>query len=259
MSHYWLNKTEILQKAKEKYGNCGGKGKAAEYYKTNKDVLKEKARKSTKIYQKKKKKQKKSTATIGIKNEKKKQIYFYSIKMSEQTLKFDHILVNKKDFHASKQAIASDLVESSKHNVSDKFKHNKNGFKHFIGYLHIDDVIRPLGIVLPTMSGYIKYFDDGGKNMSFLIEDEDVYLKCSEIWNKIKMLPGVKLHSQPIYDGKYIKPKAKTFNCMINTLFSEHEIPKERNHCICIAEKLSSSLFRAMQIQNKKERISQFY
>ena len=106
--------------------------------------------------------------------------------MSEQTLKFGHFVVNKKYFHASKQAIALDLVESGRILVSDKFKHNENGFKHFIDYLHIDDVIRRLSIVLTPMSGYIKYFDNGGKNMSFLIEDEDVYLKYSEIWNKIK-------------------------------------------------------------------------
>ena len=41
--------------------------------------------------------------------------------------------------------------------------------------------------------------------MSFLIEDEDVYLKYTRIWNKIKKLLGVKLHSQPVYDDKYIK------------------------------------------------------
>ena len=34
----------MLQKAEEKYHNCGGKEKAAEYYQTNKDILKEKAR-----------------------------------------------------------------------------------------------------------------------------------------------------------------------------------------------------------------------
>ena len=46
---------------------------------------------------------------------KKMQIYFSHIKMSEQTLKkFDHIVVNKKDFHSSKEAIALDLVESSR-------------------------------------------------------------------------------------------------------------------------------------------------
>ena len=45
---YWFNKKEILQKAKEKYDNCGGKEKAAKYYQGNKDVLKEKARNSYK-------------------------------------------------------------------------------------------------------------------------------------------------------------------------------------------------------------------
>ena len=41
--------------------------------------------------------------------------------------------------------------------------------------------------------------------MSFKIEDEDVYLKCTEIWNKIKKLLSIRFHSQPIYDDKYIK------------------------------------------------------
>ena len=36
------------------------------------------------------------------------------------------------------------------------------------------------------MSGYIKYFDNGGKNIPFKIEYESVYLKYTEIWNKIK-------------------------------------------------------------------------
>ena len=72
--------------------------------------------------------------------------------------------------------------------------------------------------------------------MSFLIEDEDVYLKYNEIWNKIKKLLGVKLHIQPIYDDKYIKNKVKTFNSVINTLFSGNEIPKEKNRYICITE-----------------------
>ena len=117
--------------------------------------------------------------------------------MSKQTLKFDHIVVTKKDFHAFKQAVALDLVESSRILISDKFKHNENSFKHFIGYLHVDDIVRPFCVILIPMSGYIKYFDNGGKNMVFLIEDNDVYLKYTEIWNKIKKLLGAKLHSQP--------------------------------------------------------------
>ena len=77
-------------------------------------------------------------------------------------------------------------MESSRILVSDKFKHNENGFKHFIGYLHVDDVIRPLCIILLPMTEYIKYFDNGGENMLFLIEDEDGYLQYTEIWNKLK-------------------------------------------------------------------------
>ena len=40
MRYYWCNRQEILQKAKEGYS----KEKAAEYYKQNKEVTKEKSR-----------------------------------------------------------------------------------------------------------------------------------------------------------------------------------------------------------------------
>ena len=42
MSYYWFNR-QNRQKAKDKYDNFGGKEQAAEYYKTNKVVIKEKA------------------------------------------------------------------------------------------------------------------------------------------------------------------------------------------------------------------------
>ena len=120
--------------------------------------------------------------------------------MSEQILKFGDTVVNKREFHASKQAIALNLVNASKIVVSNKFKHSDDSFKYFISYLHDDDVIKPLCIILPQIRGFIKYFDNGRKNMSFKIKDEDVYLKYTEIWNKIKKLLGIKFHSQPIYD-----------------------------------------------------------
>ena len=60
------------------------------------------------------------------------------------------------------------------------------------------------------MSGYIKYFDNGGKTMSFKIEDEDVYRKYNETWNKVKKSLNTRFHSQPTYDDKYIKKYIKT-------------------------------------------------
>ena len=94
------------------------------------------------------------------------------------------------------------------------------------------------------MSEYIKYFENGGKNMSFKIEGKSVYLKYSEIWNKIKSILNVKFHSQPIYDEKYIKAKVTTFNNTINTLFSGLEIPKERIHYVCILAICIDSVLR---------------
>ena len=44
MSYYFFNRQELLQKAKDKHHNYGGKEKAAEYYLKNKDVLKENAK-----------------------------------------------------------------------------------------------------------------------------------------------------------------------------------------------------------------------
>ena len=92
--------------------------------------------------------------------------------------------------------------------ISDKVEHSDTGFKHFIGYKD-DDIVRPLCIILPQMSGYIKYFDNGGKNMSFMIEDDSLLVKYSEVWNKIKKTLNTKFDSMPVYDKKYIKAKVK--------------------------------------------------
>ena len=96
--------------------------------------------------------------------------------MSEKTLKFNNIVVNKKEFHKYKQPIDLDLINVDQVVISDKFKYNDDGFKYFIGYKE-DDIVKPLCISLPLMSGYIKYFDIGGKNMSFVIKDDDLFGK----------------------------------------------------------------------------------
>ena len=57
------------------------------------------------------------------------------------------------------------------------------------------------------MDGYIKYFENGEKNMSFKIEDDEVYIIYNQIWNKIKELLNAKFFSEPIYEDKYSKIK----------------------------------------------------
>ena len=100
--------------------------------------------------------------------------------MSEKTLKFNNIWVNKKEFHKSKQPIDLMSVNVDQIVVSDKFKHNNEGFKYFIGYQE-GEIVKPLCIILPQMSGYNKYFENGGKNMSFLIKEDEVWGKYKNI------------------------------------------------------------------------------
>ena len=70
-----------------------------------------------------------------------------------------------------------DSIDLSKTVVSSRWKLNDTTYKYFCGYLN-NDVIKPLCIILLQMNGVcIKYFDDGGKNMSFVTDDEKVYEK----------------------------------------------------------------------------------
>ena len=138
--------------------------------------------------------------------------------MSEKALKLDKIRLNKKEFHKSKQPVNLDLVNVDQIVVSDKFKHSDDGFKYFIGYKE-GEIVKPLCIILPQMSGYIKYFENGVKNMSFMIKNDDVLDKYNEIWNKIKKTLNIKFHSMPVYYKKCIKAKVREFNGGIKTNF----------------------------------------
>ena len=152
-------------------------------------------------------------------------------------LVFGNIEVSKKQFYEGKKAVNLSDVNLDKIVVSNKIKGNNEASKLFIGYLDDTDIIvGPLCIILPQMSGWIKKFENDGKNMSFKIEDDKLCLKYNEIWNKIKeLLGGLKLYSGPIYDDSYIKTNVKTFSEMIKTSFDGNEIPKEKKEYLCIA------------------------
>ena len=149
--------------------------------------------------------------------------------MSSQKIKFRDKEVDKEKFYSSKEAILLDFVDLSKIVVSSRWKLNDTTYKHFCGYLN-NDVIKPLCAILPQMSGYIKYFDNGGKNMSFVIDDKEVYEKYNELW-----LLKLEFTASPIRDDKYILAKLKLFKKKNLTTFNNNNIiPIEKNHYICI-------------------------
>ena len=128
--------------------------------------------------------------------------------MSEKTLKCNNIRLNKKEFHKSKEPIGLLSVNLDQIVLSENFKHNNEGFKYFIGCLE-GAVVKPLCIIFSQMSGYIKYSENGGKNMSFSIKDDKVQEKYDKIWDVIENKLGVKFHSEPIYERKYLKVKVR--------------------------------------------------
>ena len=138
--------------------------------------------------------------------------------MNEKTLKFENIMVNKKKFHKSKHPNDLSLANVDQIVVPDKFKHNDKCFKYFIVYKK-GEIVKPLCIILPQMNGYIKYFDNGSKNMSFFIRDDQVLDKYNKIWDAIKNKLGVKFHSEPIYDKNFIKTTVRECNGVIKTNF----------------------------------------
>ena len=155
--------------------------------------------------------------------------------MSSQKIKFGDKEVDKKTFYSSKEAILLDSVDLSKIVVSSRWKLNFTTYKYFCGYLNNDGIIKPLYVILPQMNGYIKYFDVGGKNMSFVTDDEKVYEKYDEIWNAVKSLLKLKFAASPIRNDKYILAKLKIFRKNNLTTFNNNNIvPIEKNNYICI-------------------------
>ena len=85
------------------------------------------------------------------------------------------------------------------------------------------------------MNGYIKHFDDGGKNMSFVTDDEKIYEKDKEIWEVVRNLLKIDFTVDPVPDDIYLVAKLKIFNKLNRTTFNNNNyIPTERNHYICI-------------------------
>ena len=161
--------------------------------------------------------------------------------MSSQKIKFGDKEVDKKKFYSSKEALLLDSVDLSKIVASSRWKLNDTTYKYFCGYLNNDTtesssserIINPLCVILPQMNGYIKYFDDGTKNMSFVTDDEKVYEEYDEIWNVVKSLLKLKFAASPIRNDQYILAKLKIFKKKNLTTFN-NIVPIEKNHYICI-------------------------
>ena len=79
--------------------------------------------------------------------------------------------INKSDFYKNKKVTKMDDIDVNKILVSKEEPYGaKNSFKYFIGF-DDNDVIRPLCIKLPEMTGYVRKFESN-TTMSFKISNK---------------------------------------------------------------------------------------
>ena len=128
--------------------------------------------------------------------------------MSVKNINFEDKKIKKSDFYKNKKIKSIDDIDANKILISKKEPYGtKNSYKYFIGY-NDNDVIRPLCIRLPQMTGYAKKFDKN-VTMSFRVNNKQLLKNYNKIWEKVEKLLNIDFESKPGYgdDDKYIKTK----------------------------------------------------
>ena len=155
----------------------------------------------------------------------------------------------KSEFYKNKKVFQIDGVDVNKILVSKKESYGtKNSLKYFIGY-NDNDVIRPLCVRLPQMTGYARKFDENA-TMSFRANNKQLLKNYNKIWEKVEKLMRIDFESKPVYgdDDKYIKTKIKIYAGSMITNFHNKKMPKEKAPCKCLSIIMLDSVIKA----NKK-------
>ena len=136
--------------------------------------------------------------------------------------------------------------------VISKLVKTKTNSKYLTGYLDKDK--RPLVLMMPKMSGYLKTFkvedknnklmplmsgyvktfkveDKNNKLMYFRIDDEKLLEKYKAICNSIKDFKNIKFNALPAYDNIYIKTKIRAYQDKVYTDFGGLNMPEDDIEC----------------------------
>ena len=152
--------------------------------------------------------------------------------MSGKNINFDDKKIKKSIFYKNKTINNIEEIDINNILVSKKEPNgNKNSVKYFIGH-NDNDIIRPLCIRLPQMTGYARKFDENA-TMSFVVKDKKHLKSYTKIWETSEGLMKINFETIPVYgeDVKYIKTKIKAYAGRIMATFHNKKIPKEKAPC----------------------------
>ena len=169
--------------------------------------------------------------------------------MNAKNITFNNNKIRKSTFCKNEKINGIENIDVNNILVSKREPYgNKNPFKYFIGY-NDNDIIRPLCIRLPQMTGYARKFDENA-TMSFIVKDKKLLKSYTKIWETIEKLMKINFESNLVYgdDVKYIKTKIKIYADSIITNFHNKKLPKEKAPCKCLSIIMIESVIKA----NKK-------
>ena len=90
--------------------------------------------------------------------------------------------------------------------------------------------VKPLKIILPRTSAYLKSCDGVNKWMHFLIKDDDYLEKYNTIWDKFSADIKKEFDSKPVFNKNYLKTKIKSHGDEVTDFYNK-TIPKlDFNH-----------------------------
>ena len=148
-----------------------------------------------------------------------KNLFLY-IKLGKEILTVDIIKIEKqKIFYGNKTPIFWGDIE--KVLLSNKISFDEKGYKCFICYLYDDNKVKPLNIILPETSAYVKSYDGQIEWMKFLIEDYDILEKCNTVWDKVSTDFKNEFDSKPLYNKEIWKTKIKSHGDVVTDFYEK--------------------------------------
>ena len=103
----------------------------------------------------------------------------------------------KNYFYKNKKAFQIDDIDANKILFSKKGPYGKNNSPiYFTGY-DDNDVIRPLCLRRPQVTGYAKKFNEN-VTISFRVNNKQSLQNCNKIWEKVERLMRIDFDSKPV-------------------------------------------------------------
>ena len=82
--------------------------------------------------------------------------------------------------------------------------------------------VKPLHIILPKRSAYVKSYDGQTKWMYFLIENDDLLKKDNTICGKVSADIKKEFDSKPVYNKEFLKTKIKSHGDGLTDFYDKH-------------------------------------